>query len=497
MGLWRTVVLNLSVLVLVTLLLNALLVWNLGARQRAEQREQLARQVAVLIAEQVAVEVDRAGGALAPEQASAIDPLLRDVVDGELGPHTVLVVDASLRTVASVGDVIGSDGLPPPDLREAVLERQPVLETEYPAGSFLGPRHVAASCPIELDRRLLGGVRVAYPVGGTLTWIADMRLVIFALYALGAVAIVAVFGSGVFRKSVIEPIRVLMVGTRRVAEGTFSIRVPEEEPNELGELAASFNLMAEELQRYRQRSEEQVGELQHINDLLERTQHELAFQARMAGVGRLAAGVAHEIGNPLAAVMGMVDLLREDDLDGAERDDLLRRINDELERVHHILRTLLDHARPPDGVVEEVALQDAIRSACEMVSVQKDFQEMTLEVALPEGCAVRADPARLRQVLVNLLLNARDAVEGRGTVAFGAERSGDRWLVRVRDDGPGIPPGAEDSIFDPFYTTKEPGQGTGLGLSVSLQQLESFGGRLRYRAVEGGGAEFELDLPAV
>jgi len=494
-GLLRTVVVNLSVLVGVTLLLNALLVWNLGAPQRARQREQLAQQVAALIAEQVEARLMRGDGTLSPDQAAVIEPLVFSVSGGELAPQTVLVVDASLQTVARVGEVPGDDGLPPADLRQAVLERRSMLTTEYPAGSFLGPRYVSASTPILLDRQLAGGVRVTYPLGGTLTWVADTRLLVFFLYAIGAVVIIAAFGSGVFRKGVLQPINVLMVGTRRVAEGTFSIRVPEEEPNELGELASSFNLMAEELQRYQARTEEQVGELQHINDLLERTQHELAFQARMAGVGRLAAGVAHEIGNPLAAVMGMVDLLREGENDGEERDDLLRRIGDELQRVHATLRTLLDYARPPEGLVEELALGEVVRSAVEMVAVQKDFAGVTIQIQVPDDHRVLAEPGRLRQVLVNLLLNARDAVDGRGTVVLVAEGGDDRCLLRVRDDGPGIPPGEEDSIFDPFYTTKDPGQGTGLGLSVSLQLVESFGGRLRYRQGSDGGAEFVVELP--
>jgi len=495
-GLYRSVVLNLAVLVLTTLLLNAFLVWNLGSANRWMQKEQLALRSATLLAEQVEGTLMTRGIALGPTATADLQPLVDDLADGYLAPSSLFVVDSTLAMVAHAGNP-QPDGVAPADLREAVLTDRAVTGMQRSQASFWGPRELYASVPIHRGLKQVGAVRAAYPVGTAQTWLLDWKLLVFVLYCVGAVVIVTLFSTAIFRNRILNPIRVLMVGTSRVAEGMFSIRVPEDEPNEIGELAASFNQMAEELERYQARSEEQVRELQHINELLERTRDELAFQARMAGVGRLAAGVAHEIGNPLSAVMGMVDLLREDDEDEEGNEDLLRRVSDELQRVHATVRDLLDYARPAEGEREAVDLESVLQSAREMVSIQKEFEGIDITVHVPPGMpAARAESVRLRQVILNLLLNARDALGGEGRVWIRARHTSGRCLLVVADDGPGVAPEHVDSIFDPFFTTKEPGAGTGLGLSVSLQIVESFGGTLRYRHRDAGGAEFIVDLPA-
>ena len=494
-GLWRSVVLNLAFLVLATLLLNAFLVWNIGSDNRWSRRERQAVQTATLLAEQIEGTLLKRDLDLSPDQARVVEPLVEDLATGELAPYSLMVVDRSLEVVAEAGDP-WTDTLPPADLREAVLEGRTFTGSERPRGSLWGPRTIYASIPVEIGARRIGGVRVSYLLGGSTTWLLDRNLLVFVLYCVGAIVIVVLFSTAIFRTRVLQPIRVLMVGTARVAEGMFSIRVPEEEPTEIGELAASFNQMAEELERYQARTEEQVAELQHINELLERTRDELALQARMAGVGRLAAGVAHEIGNPLSAVIGFVDLLRGGDLDPETREDLMRRVTDELGRAHTIVRDLLDYARPPEGDLEDVDVPAVVQASREMVAMQRDFDGIEIE-AVVEGQIppVRAESSRLRQVLINLLLNARDALEGKGQVTLRVRREGDLCTIAVRDSGPGVPPEYIDSIFDPFFTTKEPGSGTGLGLSVSLQIIEGFGGRLRYHPGEDGGAVFTVELP--
>jgi len=496
-GLWRSVVLNLAFLVLATLLLNAFLVWNLGSDNRWSRREQQAVQTATLLAEQIEGTLLKRDLPLSAEHARVVQPLVDDLVAGELAPYSLLVVDRSLDTVVEAGEP-WTDSLPPADLRETVLEGRTITGNERPGGSLWGPRTVYAAMPVEIGTRRIGGVRVSYPLGGNVTWLLDRNLLVFVVYCICAIVVVTLFSTAIFRNRVLQPIRVLMVGTARVAEGMFSVRVPEEEPTEIGELAASFNQMAEELERYQGRTEEQVGELQHINDLLERTRDELALQARMAGVGRLAAGVAHEIGNPLSAAIGFVELLEDDDLDPGTRADLLRRISDELSRAHSIVRDLLDYARPTAAELEEVDVCAVAEGARELVSMQREFDGVTIETTFAEGLpAVRAESSRLRQVLINLLLNARDAVAGKGRVRIRVRRDGDWIEIALRDSGPGVPAEHVDAIFDPFFTTKEPGAGTGLGLSVSMQIVESFGGRLRYHPADDGGAVFTVELPLV
>ena len=496
-GLFRSVVLNLAALVLATLLLNAILVWNLGSADRWRQRERLSTQSATLLAEQIEGLLMQGDGVLDEDLAAPVDLLVEDLYAGELAPSSVTVVSTSLQRIAWAG-AEPEDASSPADLREAVATDHVVTGVESSDQSFWGPRHVYASVPVRVGARKVGGVRVTYAVGSGSTWLLDWKLLVFVAYIAVAILVVTLFGTAIFRNRILHPIRVLVVGTRKGAEGMFSVRVPEDEPTEIGDLAVSFNLMAEELGRYQSRSEEQVGELQHINEQLERTRDELAFQARMAGVGRLAAGVAHEIGNPLAAVIGMVDLLDEDEaMDAETRTDLLSRIGDELQRVHATVRDLLDYARPAEGETEPVDLAAVIHSASEMVAMQRSFDGVEVVVEVADDLApALAEPSRLRQVLINLLLNACDAVAGHGRVVISARHSDGRCFVEVADDGPGVPGDLEDSIFDPFFTTKDPGEGTGLGLSVSLQIVEGFGGRLHYRRSEAGGAAFVVDLPA-
>ncbi len=492
-GLYRSVVLNLAVAVLVTLLLNAFFVWNLGSDDRNQDRERWAVQTATLLSEQIEGQLLKNEADLGPPSARLIQPLVDDVASGELAPKMVWVVDGSLTTVSSHGEV--SDAIPPGDLREALLTDRTVSGVAHSDRSFWGPRTAFASVPIHAGATKVGVVRAAYTLGSSGTWLVDRKLLVFILYTTAAVIVVTLFGLAIFRNRILRPIQVLMMGTARVAEGMFSVRVPEEEPNEIGELSASFNMMAQELERYQGRSEKQVGELQHINDLLERTRDELAFQARMAGVGRLAAGVAHEIGNPLAAIIGMVDLLRETELDADEQADMHRRIADELQRVHATVRDLLDYARPGEGGVEQVSVAEVVRGACEMVALQKEFDGIEFHHELADLPAVMAEPSRLRQVIINLLLNARDAMGGEGRVTVRATVDERRCHVEVADEGPGVDGQDVDSIFDPFFTTKAPGEGTGLGLSISLQIVEGFGGHLRYRPGEDGGAIFCIELP--
>ena len=492
-GLYRSVVLNLAVAVLVTLLLNAFFVWNLGSDERNQDRERWAVQTATLLSEQIEGQLLKNGLDLGDPSSRLIQPLVDDIAGSELAPEMVWVVDASLTTVCSHGEI--PSAMPPGDLREALLTDRTVSGVALSDRSFWGPRTAFASVPIHAAATKVGVVRTTYTLGSGGTWLVDRKLLVFILYTTAAVMVVTFFGLAIFRNRILRPIQVLMMGTARVAEGMFSVRVPEEEPNEIGELSASFNMMAQELERYQGRSEKQVEELQHINELLERTRDELAFHARMAGVGRLAAGVAHEIGNPLAAVIGMVDLMRDMELDGEEQADMVRRMADELQRVHATVRDLLDYARPGDGTVEQVSVGEVVRGACEMVLLQKEFDGIELHQDLPELPAVLAEAGRLRQVIINLLLNACDAMEGKGRVAFSATVDGRRCHVEVADEGPGVDEQDVDSIFDPFFTTKAPGEGTGLGLSISVQIVEGFGGHLRYRHGDDGGAVFTIELP--
>jgi two-component system NtrC family sensor kinase len=198
----------------------------------------------------------------------------------------------------------------------------------------------------------------------------------------------------------------------------------------------------------------QVNRLAALNEELRGTREELLRAERLATLGRLAAGVAHEIGNPLGALLGYIDVAKAD---SSAQGEALRGIGIEALRIHRTLQELMEFARPGKIEIAAVRLSAAIEAAVRLVRAHPRWRSMELALSL--------------------LLNAADACEGRGHVSIVADAPGPSEVrLRVSDDGPGLPPGSEPHVFEPFFTTKREGQGTGLGLAISRQLMESFGG---------------------
>jgi signal transduction histidine kinase len=307
------------------------------------------------------------------------------------------------------------------------------------------------------------------------------------------VAVVLAAGAVLVERAVVRPIRELRRTAERLAAGERTARAREDAAGEVGSLAASFNRVVATL-------EDKVAELEARTRELDASREQLQRADRLASLGRLAAGLAHEIGNPLGAMLGYVEILRQpgqgDDPDLAQ--DVLGRLHREIERIHRIMQDLLAYSRPPPERVLPVDVAEVVEAALELMKPQPRFRDVTLVADIPPGLpAVTASPGRLTQVLVNLLLNAADAVEGRGEVRVHAHREAAHVFVEVADSGPGVPAADRERIFDPFFTTKAPGQGTGLGLSTSLGLCETFGATLTLLdAPPGRGATFVVRLQA-
>jgi two-component system, NtrC family, sensor kinase len=331
---------------------------------------------------------------------------------------------------------------------------------------------------LSLMERLAGGV------GGERLETARLFTLLYgALAALLALAI----GFARLSRLIVAPIRRLRVATERVAAGDHASRLELASANEIGDLATSFNHMLDRLDAGRRALEAQVAALQAAQRELERTQRAMIRGEKLASVGRLAAGVAHEVGNPLAAVLGLVELLRDDpEQPAAERDDLLARLERELLRIHETIRNLLDYSRGGEEQITDVDAAEVVEQSLRLVGAQPRFRQVTTEIER-DGLVprVRADADRLLQVLVNLLLNAGDAMGGEGRVTIRLARRGEGVAISVADTGPGLAPEVMAHVFEPFFTTKPPGQGTGLGLAICESIVEGLGGEL---TVDGGGA---------
>jgi signal transduction histidine kinase len=329
--------------------------------------------------------------------------------------------------------------------------------------------------------------------GSSLVQLVALYMITFALALL-------VFAYFSLTRLIVRPVDELVRAADRVAGGARTLPVPRAGARELVELAASVRSMAEKL------ISEEATLILKVEELTQ-TQAQLVRSERMASVGRLAAGVAHEIGNPIAALMGMQDLLIEGELPSETQRDFLQRMRRETQRIHTVVRDLLDFARPEgktaggSGPPETADVRAAISDVTSLVRTQKDFHELRVDIDVPGAPRVALPPGQLTQVLLNLMLNAGAAIrsanrsQGRVTVRAHVDSVG-RVRIEVEDDGPGVADAVRDRLFEPFVTTKEVGEGTGLGLAVCRGVVEAAGGDIGLDASYSGGARFYVLLPA-
>jgi len=368
----------------------------------------------------------------------------------------------------------------------------------------LGSALDAGLVPAEAERALGGLATLAGEIKGeiianrraasarfsrALLW---MSLLLAGLVTLGVATLV------VQRRAVLGPIRALERGTRRVARGDFGGRLPERGASELRGLTARFNGMSGEIERLHASMRREIDE----------TSRQLAHSERLASLGVLAAGVAHEINNPLGIIAGYAEStlgrLDRDESEGARRERVratLEIVRDEAFRCRAITDDLLDLARPR-GEGRSVGVLGAIDRAIGLVRRAPAAEGVEVERRCAPGAEGAAAPIaepELVQVMINLLMNAAESCAGGGgRVRVEVEQTSETVRVRVVDDGCGMTPETVRRAFDPFFTRKLAGgpPGRGLGLSVSHSIAESAGGRLLASSGgDGRGSVFTLELP--
>jgi len=307
---------------------------------------------------------------------------------------------------------------------------------------------------------------------------------------------VALFGWARLRRELVDPIRRVQQGTAAIAAGGFGEQLEGESIREIQDLVQALNAMSTSLEDYRAQTADQVASLEAANDDLRRAQEALVRSEKLAGVGRMAAGLAHEVGNPLSAVLGYVDLLQMGVDDPAAADEMLQRSRLELNRIHRIIQSLLGYARAGSGELEVVNIDEIVVGALETVRHQPMFHGVDLVSAVdPTTPVVRIESDKLHQVLVNLLHNSATAAPS-GAVRLIAQLSPEGGAeIRCEDDGPGFDPVALERAFEPFFTTKDVGEGTGLGLATCQQVIELAGGSIEMYNLEEQGACVRIRLP--
>ena len=356
---------------------------------------------------------------------------------------------------------------------------------------------------------------------------------VLLLLLLLDVAVFVALGRYLIDRLVVRPLRTAVATAEAIAAGEYSRRAPEGETREIAALNQALNAMTDQLLENQQTLADNVRSLDDTNRLLLATQRDLVQAEKMASIGRLAAGVAHEVGNPLGALLGYASVLRRRNVDP----ELLDGVERETRRIDAIVRGLLDYSRPTPSRREPVDVNGSIRRVLELLRAQGKLEGVEVGLSLDEGLPpVSADAHLVDQVFVNLVDNARAALGsagGRLTLRSSLERyQPDRPIpvrrasdppgvsyahlrrprygthraaeiepgteivrVVVADTGAGIAPEHIEAVFDPFFTTRPPGEGTGLGLAIVAATMADFGGRIDVSSAQGGGASFTLSFP--
>jgi len=323
--------------------------------------------------------------------------------------------------------------------------------------------------------QIVGILYVGAREGAFLSLVHDFnrRVVLIAIVSI----LIAVALSLPVARSITRPIISLVAASAKVAGGDMSVRVPEKGRGELRQLSEAFNRMVAELQS---------------------TQDELLHARNLASIGQLAAGVAHEINNPLGTIMLYSDILnREVPPDSTIKDDL-QMISREATRCKEIVTALLNFARQSRVMAQETDVNGLVRELASDLERLPLYEKVVIVQKLaPDLPVIQADPTQLRQVLVNLANNAAEAMPEGGTLTFttALDPAGDRVHISVEDTGIGIPPEHIPKLFTPFFTTKPIGRGTGLGLAITYGIVKMHRGQITVQSQVGKGTRFTVILP--
>jgi len=306
-------------------------------------------------------------------------------------------------------------------------------------------------------------------------------------------------------KILIKPIQLLAEGMQRVSQGDLNHRVEIKTRDEMGMLAETFNSMTRELRNARQKLENWAKELEaevaKKTEEIRRGQEQLIHTEKLASLGRMAAGVAHEINSPLTGIVTFAHLMlkRIPPENKMDREDL-EVIIEQAERCSKIIKGLLGFSRAIPAERTDIDINDTIRHALEIIQNQAKFHNIKIITDLsPDLPLIVGDASQLQQVFMNLLINAADAMNDRGqiTIATRLTTEEDKEFIEIEftDTGPGIPEEHMGKLFEPFFTTKPVGKGTGLGLAVSHGIVRKHGGHIKVKSAPGKGTSFFIRLP--
>lgn len=393
-------------------------------------------------------------------------------------PQTIRSLDLHLIEVAENGDLIelagmGGPSIPVPDDVLRALRTQSHIVTRK---SRFGLEPTVAFTGLRNNQGELVGVIACRLNGAAATF---ERLGTFWLFlALAGVALTLSLMVGItISRRIADPLRNLTQAVRAVTDGNYHIRVREEGGRELEDLAGGFNNM--------------TAQLQTLRDMEAQMRH----QAQLSTLGQAAAVLAHEIRNPLGIIKTSAEVVRRRASMAPSEDRLLHYVLDEVDRIERLVKALLDYARPAQCASAPMDLvADVVRPVLGFVAPELRRRDITLAVRIPDvPTPILGDADMLHQAILNLLINAMDAVGPVGHIIVRVTPAADHVSVEVEDDGPGVPEEVRETVFDPFVTTKA--NGTGLGLATVRSTVEAHHGAVFQAQAPEGGAIFTIRLP--
>ena len=478
------------------------------------------------------------------------DPLIKKEVQDfvrayirEKGFYELFIVDHQLNLIASKKPEVANRPSTDLLLKKAIETGASRVEIEKSA-TFLSAQYnkMVLYSPLWHRGKVIGGIQIEVPIGDLMISLLESKRVILITIVLDALVLI-IFGSFLLSRILVKPIKDLVQLTQKISDGDFSQKIEVTSKNEIGQLIGSFNRMIERLRENQESLENYLESLESTNKQLKQAQEELIRTEKLASIGRFAAGVAHEVGNPLGSILGYTGILQKEGMDREESKDYLKRIEKEIGRINRIVRELLDFARPSKFEIKDVEINKVIESTLSLLSYQKSFKNIETQLDFqPDLPMIKGDESQLSQVFINIILNAIDAMPNGGILRIQtrehvvenlyADRfqriypprrksdpmqsdyshlrkpdpfsalltkfsKGDRLAkIRISDTGIGIKKEDLENIFDPFFTTKAPDKGTGLGLSITIRIVESLGGEIKVESEVGKGSTFEVYFPA-
>jgi len=325
--------------------------------------------------------------------------------------------------------------------------------------------------------------------------------VIFYFFGITLLCVALLIGTAYFTAArTTRPLNALTRAAGKVAQGDLDYRVPVESGDETGQLSDAFNRMTADLEKmtagYRELNRTLENRVKEKTRELEEARDRLVQSEKLSGLGKMAAGVAHEINNPLTSILINAHLLKEELSADTRFGENLKIIVDETARCASIVKDLLAFSRQTPPCIVSGDIRPVVEKAVLLLKNQAALQKVTVSCEFAGGLPnVEMDAGKIEQVFTNVILNALDAMPGGGGLFITAGLAGDRFIaVTFRDEGCGIPAKVLTKVFDPFFTTKGV-KGTGLGLSVSYGIVEQHGGRMDIRSEEGKGTTVTVYLP--